>query len=102
MAEVNADQTLDGSMSPEVAIEMESLKTTERAALVMLLLGEQMASEIVGYLNPREVQSLGTAMVGVSDVSQEAVDKVLDDFIGELKKQRNKIYDEQEGVSSQE
>ena len=89
MAEVNADQTLDGSMSPELALEMESLKTTERAALLMLLLGEQMASEIVGYLNPREVQSLGTAMVGVSDVSQEAVDKVLDDFIGELKKQTN-------------
>lgn len=89
MAEVNPDQDIDGTMSPELALEMESLKTTERAALLMLLLGEQMASEIVGYLNPREVQSLGTAMVGVNDVSQEAVDKVLDDFIGELKKQTN-------------
>jgi hypothetical protein len=48
MAEVNADQTLDGSMSPELALEMESLKTTERAALLKLLLGEQWASEIIG------------------------------------------------------
>jgi flagellar motor switch protein FliG len=55
----------------------------------MVLLGEQQASEIVGYLNPREVQALGTAMVGVSDVSQEAVDQVLDELIGELKKQTN-------------
>jgi flagellar motor switch protein FliG len=89
MAEANANPDLDGAMSPELALEMESLKTTERAALLMVLLGEQQASEIVGYLNPREVQSLGTAMVGVSDVSQEAVDQVLDEFIGELKKQTN-------------
>ena len=40
-------------MSPELALEMEALKTTERAALLMLLLGEQQASEIVGYLNPK-------------------------------------------------
>ena len=89
MAEANANPDLDGAMSPELALEMESLKTTERAALLMVLLGEQQASEIVGYLNPREVQALGTAMVGVSDVSQEAVDQVLDEFIGELKKQTN-------------
>jgi hypothetical protein len=43
MAEVAAEQnTLP--MSPELALEMESLKTTERAALLMLLLGEQQAS----------------------------------------------------------
>ena len=89
MAEANANQDLDGAMSPELALEMESLRSTERGALLMLLLGEQMASEIVGYLNPKEVQALGTAMVGVSDVSQEAVDLVLDEFIGELKKQTN-------------
>ena len=89
MAEANADQNLDENMSPELALEMESLKTTDRAALLMLLLGEQMASEIVGYLSPKEVQKLGSAMVGVHDVSQEAVDRVLDEFIGELKKQTN-------------
>ena len=89
MAEANADQNFDENMSPELALEMESLKTTDRAALLMLLLGEQMASEIVGYLSPKEVQRLGSAMVGVHDVSQEAVDRVLDEFIGELKKQTN-------------
>ena len=89
MAEANADQNFDENMSPELALEMESLKTTDRAALLMLLLGEQMASEIVGYLSPKEVQKLGSAMVGVHDVSQEAVDRVLDEFIGELKKQTN-------------
>ena len=54
MAEANANQDLDGAMSPELALEMESLRSTERGALLMLLLGEQMASEIVGYLNPKK------------------------------------------------
>ncbi len=89
MAEGTAQQNLDGDISPELALEMESLNTTERAALLTLLLGEQQASEIVGYLSPREVQALGVAMVGIHDVSQEAVDLVLDEFIGELKKQTN-------------
>ena len=86
MAEVNQNP---GDLSPELSLEMESLKSTERAAILMLLLGEQQASEIVGYLNPKEVQALGTAMVNVHDISQEAVDRVLDEFIGELKKQTN-------------
>ena len=56
----------------------------------MLLLGEQQASDIVGYLELKEVQALSDlAMVGANDVSQEAVDRVLDEFISELKKQTN-------------
>jgi flagellar motor switch protein FliG len=43
-------------ITPELALELESLRPTERAALLMLLLGEQQASDIVAYLNPREVQ----------------------------------------------
>ena len=54
MAEVAAEQDNSLPMSPELALEMESLKTTERAALLMLLLGEQQASDIVGYLNPKK------------------------------------------------
>ena len=95
MAEVTTDQDTGRPMSPELAVEMEALKTTERAALLMLLLGEQQASEIVGYLNPKEVQSLGSAMVAVNDVSQEAVDLVLDSFVSELKKQTNWAWDHQ-------
>ena len=64
MAEANADQNFDENMSPELALEMESLKTTDRAALLMLLLGEQMASEIVGYLSPKEVQGWEAPWLG--------------------------------------
>jgi flagellar motor switch protein FliG len=53
----------------------------------MLLLGEQQASEIVRFLDPKEVQSLGGAMVSVAELSQEAVNQVLDDFVMTIKKQ---------------
>jgi flagellar motor switch protein FliG len=53
----------------------------------MLLLGEQQAAEIVKFLDPKEVQALGGAMVSVAELSQEAVNQVLDDFVLTIKKQ---------------
>ena len=67
--------------------EMSNLSGAQRAAVLMLLLGEQQASEIVKFMNPQEVQTLGGAMVDVSDVSQEAVNAILDEFVGTIKKQ---------------
>lgn len=74
-------------MTEELAKELAELTSTQRAAVLMLLLGEQQASEIIRFLNPKEVQSLGAAMVSVSDLSQEAVNIVLDEFVTMLKKQ---------------
>jgi flagellar motor switch protein FliG len=69
--------------------ELSGLSGTQRAAVLMLLLGEQQAAEIIRYLNPKEVQSLGGAMVSVADLSQEAVNAVLDEFVMTIKKQTN-------------
>ena len=71
------------------AKELASMSTTERAAVLMLLLGEQQASDIIRYLNPKEVQALGASMVAVSDLSQEAVNAVLDEFVATIKRQTN-------------
>jgi flagellar motor switch protein FliG len=68
---------------------MSQLSGTQRAAVLMLLLGEQQAAEIIRYLNPKEVQALGAAMVLVVDLSQEAVNSVLDEFVLTIKKQTN-------------
>ena len=67
--------------------EMANMTGVQRAAVLMLLLGEQQAAEIIRYLNPKEVQDLGAAMVSVADLSQEAVNVVLDEFVATLKKQ---------------
>jgi flagellar motor switch protein FliG len=85
----------EGAASPDIVMtselreELEVLTSTQRAAVLMLLLGEQQAAEIIRYLNPKEVQALGAAMVSVADLSQAAVNIVLDDFVAMLKKQTN-------------
>jgi len=40
-------------------------------------------------LSPKEVQGLGAAMVQVAELSQEAVNAVLDEFLAEIKRQTN-------------
>ena len=77
----------DLTMSDELRAELDELTGSQRAAVLMLLLGEQQAAEILRYLNPREVQALGGAMMSVADLSQEAVNVVLDEFVATLKKQ---------------
>ena len=74
-------------MTEELQKELDALTGAQRAAVLMLLLGEQQAAEIIRFLNPKEVQSLGAAMVSVADLSQEAVNVVLDEFVATLKKQ---------------
>ena len=81
----------DKELSDIVRAELETMTTTERAAVITLLVGETQASDIIRYLNPREVQALGSAMVGVVDLSQETVSAVLDDFVGTIKQQTNQL-----------
>ena len=76
-------------MTEALKLELENITNVDRAAVIMLLLGEQQAADIIRYLDPKEVQGLGAAMVGVADLSQEAVNIVLDDFVSTIKKQTN-------------
>jgi flagellar motor switch protein FliG len=77
----------EAEAAEKLRLEMSNITGAQRAAVLMLLLGEQQASEIIKFLNPGEVQSLGGAMVAVSDVSQEAVNLILDEFVTTIKKQ---------------
>lgn len=74
-------------MTEALQEELDGLTGTQRAAVLVLLLGEQQAADIIRFLNPKEVQALGGAMVSLSDLSQEAVNVVLDEFVATLKKQ---------------
>jgi flagellar motor switch protein FliG len=83
-----ADNALiDPAAAAALQAEMANLTGVQRAAVLMLLLGEQQAAEIIKYMDPKEVQSLGAAMVSVADLSQEAVNAVLDQFVATIKKQ---------------
>jgi len=78
-----------GGYTDALRREMDALTGTQRAAVLMLLLGEEQAANIIRFLSPKEVQGLGAAMVQVAELSQEAVNAVLDEFVAEIKRQTN-------------
>jgi flagellar motor switch protein FliG len=65
----------------------DTLTGTQKSAILMMLLGEDEAAEILKNLTPREVQHLGTAMYSVQGVDQETVNAVLDEFLAVIKQQ---------------
>jgi flagellar motor switch protein FliG len=52
----------------------------ERAAVLLMSLGEEAAAEVLRHMGPKEVQRLGTAMASLSNVSRSQVSKVLEEF----------------------
>lgn len=60
------------------------LSGVQRAAVVLLSLGEAQAAEVLKHMSAKEVQKLGVAMTSVSGVSRDAVGKVIDQFVDTL------------------
>ena len=56
----------------------DSLTGAQKSAILMMLIGDDEASEILRNLSPRDVQHLGTAMYSVQGLDQETVNLVLD------------------------
>ena len=60
------------------------LTGTQKAAIVLLSLGEQQAAEVLKHMSAKEVQKLGVAMTSVSGVTRNQVVDVVDDFVETL------------------
>ena len=58
------------------------LAGTQRAAILLMSLGEQEAANLLKQLDAREVQKLGVAMAELKQISREQMSSVLDNFIG--------------------
>ncbi|NUO73689.1 MAG: flagellar motor switch protein FliG [Frateuria sp.] len=54
-----------------------SISGAQRAAILLLTLGEQDAAEVLKHLSARDVQAVGQAMAVLTSVSREQVDQVL-------------------------
>lgn len=57
----------------------------EAAAILLMLLGDEEAAEVLSRLDPAEVERLGSAMFDVADVSEAQVDGVFDLFMTRAK-----------------
>jgi flagellar motor switch protein FliG len=58
----------------------EARSGTERAAILLLSLGEQEAAQVLKHMGAREVQRVGAAMARLSNVSRDEVSDVLANF----------------------
>ena len=65
----------------------ESMTGTQRAALLLMTLGEREAAEVLKYMEANEVHQLGTAMATLKSVSRQDADRILDTFILDVEDQ---------------
>jgi flagellar motor switch protein FliG len=64
-----------------------SLSGCEKAGVLLLTLGEDVAAEILQNMNPKEVQLVGSTMATMEDISRPMVEKVINDFLDILESQ---------------
>ncbi len=69
MAEEGDNQKIDG---------------VEKAAILLLTLGEDIASQVLKYLGATEVQKIGSKMTKIENLTQEKLKAVAEDFKGEM------------------
>lgn len=67
-------------MSENVSPNSESLSGVHRAAVLLMVLGEAEASKVLKYMQPEELEQIGTAINEIKDVSQNQIYDVLNDF----------------------
>ena len=71
-----------------------------KAALLLMSLGENEAAEAFRFLGPREVQKISVAMAALKNVTHSAVDAVLQDFIKEAETHTTLSFDSKDYIRS--
>jgi flagellar motor switch protein FliG len=75
----------EDGMMPALGAAAATPNGSEAAAILLMMLGDAEAAEILSYLEPDEVQHLGSAMFGVADVSENQVETVFNTFMSRNK-----------------
>ena len=60
---------------------MSKLNKVDKAAILLLSLGETDAAQVLRHLGPKEVQRVGVAMAGLTNVHRGQVEEVLSEFV---------------------
>ncbi len=68
----------------------------ERAAILLLSMGEENAAEVLKHLEPRQVQKVGMAMSTMNSVSRVKMQTVFVDFISAIEDQTSLTVDSEE------
>jgi len=76
------------------------MRGADRAAILLLALGEKDASTILSHMGPKEVQDLGLAMAAMHNVSTEQMESVMRSFVQTLRGQTSLGIDSDEYIRS--
>ncbi|WP_428604797.1 flagellar motor switch protein FliG [Sedimenticola sp.] len=81
-----------------MAADENKTSGVERAAILMLALGEKDAASILSHMGPKEVQELGLAMANMSNVSTSKMEAVMHSFVDTLRSQTSLGMDSDEYI----
>ena len=56
-----------------------SLTESQKAATILMILGEELAAKVMQYLNQKEVQQISSAMMGLPQLTQEQLKNILNE-----------------------
>lgn len=85
-------------MSEAETATAEELAGVEKAAILMLTLGEKEAAAILRHMEPNEVQRVGEVMASLSHVSRDKIDLVLENFLQNLEEETSLGIDTEDFV----
>jgi flagellar motor switch protein FliG len=86
-AKPGAKAAASGKPAKPAAPAAPARSGVERAAILLLTLGETEAAEILRHMSAKEVQRLGKAMTDLANVSREEVSSVLGEFSASVERQ---------------
>lgn len=70
-----------------MAEQTQQMTGVQRAAVLLMSLGEQEAAEVLKHMSAKEVQKVGVAMATISGVSWRQANQVMEEFVGEMESQ---------------
>ncbi len=69
------------------AKQSNGLDPTQKAAVLLMTVGEECAAEVLRLMGPKEVQRIGIAMTTVRDLSKDMVNNVIGEFMNTVNQQ---------------
>ena len=58
----------------------KNLSGPEKAAILLMSIGEENAAKVMSNMDEREIQAIGNYMSALGDIDQEIMDQVTKDF----------------------
>lgn len=87
MAEAATKQAGSSSKSTATPAKVPATTGIDRAAILLMSLGESEAAEVLKHMGAKDVQKVGAAMATLSNVSRDRATEVMQSFVDELEAQ---------------